>query len=142
MQKTSLMVTFGGWGWREKQEHILQKQSPGYVLQKRCSTIFGKLFLKKFEAVGLQLYFKRGSCIVFFCGMFKTLQNCFFTVHLLLVNLKEILEKAMLKKPSLVRVKSHGFYRSLLQRNFIWFSLRKTFSLNLLLKSDFKRCLG
>ena len=46
------------------------------------------------------------------------------------------------KKPSFIRVKSHGFYKSLLQINFISFSSRKTFSLNLLLKSDFKRCLN
>ena len=54
----------------------------------------------------------------------------------------EVSEKTALKRPSLIRVKSHGFYRSLLQSNFISFSLRKTFSVNLLLKSDFKRCLG
>ena len=58
------------------------------------------------------------------------------------VNLRKISEKTTLKKPSLIRVKSHGFYRSLPLKNFISFSLRKTFSLNLLLKSDFKRCLG
>ena len=58
------------------------------------------------------------------------------------VNLGKILEKTTLKKPSLIRVKSHGIYRSLPLKNFISFSLRKTFSLNLLLKSDFKRCLG
>ena len=45
-QKTSLMVTFGGWGWRDKQKDILQKQSPGHVLQKRCSRIFGKFYRK------------------------------------------------------------------------------------------------
>ena len=58
------------------------------------------------------------------------------------VNLRKNLEKTSLKKPSLINDKSYGFYRSLLQRNFISFSLRKTFSLNLLLKSDFKHCLG
>ena len=52
------------------------------------------------------------------------------------VNLRKISEKTTLKKPSLIRVKSHGFYRSLLWRNYISFSLRKAFSLNLLLKSD------
>ena len=57
-------------------------------------------------------------------------------------NLRKNSEKTTLKKPSLIRVKSHGFYRSLPLKNFISFSLRKTFSLNLLLKSDFKRCLG
>ena len=54
----------------------------------------------------------------------------------------EKLKKNYLKKSSLIRVKSHRFYRSLLPKNFISFSLRKTFSLNLLLKSGFKRCLG
>ena len=55
------------------------------------------------------------------------------------VNLRKVSEKATLKKLSLIRVKSHQFYGSLRQRNLIFF---KTFSLNLLLKSDFKRCLA
>ena len=38
------MVTFCGWGWREKQKDILQKQSPGRVLQERSSKIFGKAY--------------------------------------------------------------------------------------------------
>ena len=59
--------------------------------------------------------------------MFKTLQNW-----------GKFQKKTTLKQPSLIRVKSHGFYTSLLQRNFISLSLKKTFSLNLLLKSDFK----
>ena len=42
-------------------------------------------------------------------------------------------KKTTLKKPSLIRVKPHGFYRSLPQRNFISFSLRKTFFLTQLL---------
>ena len=36
--------------------------------------------------------------------------------------------KTTLEKPNLIRVKYHGLYRSLLQRNFISFSLRKTFT--------------
>ena len=28
------MVTFGGWGWRDKQKDILQKESPGHVCKK------------------------------------------------------------------------------------------------------------
>ena len=40
------MVTFRGWGWREKQEDILQKQSFGRVLQERYSKIFGKAYRK------------------------------------------------------------------------------------------------
>ena len=81
------MVTFCGWGWREKQKDILQKQSPGRVLQERCSKIFGKayrkisvqeLFLKKFQDVGLQLYLKRGSCIVFFLWNFQNSSEQFF----------------------------------------------------------------
>ena len=51
------------------------------------------------------------------------------------VNLRKILEKTPLKKSSLIRVKSHEFYRSLLQRYFISFSSRKTFSLRLFYKS-------
>ena len=57
------------------------------------------------------------------------------------VNLGNISENTTLKKLSLIRGKSLGFYRLLLKRKFISFSLRKTFSLNLLLKSNFKRCL-
>ena len=45
--------------------------------------------LKKFERknfkknynVSLQLYLKRGSCIGFFCEIFRTLQNSFFIVQ-------------------------------------------------------------
>ena len=40
------MVTFFDWGWREKQNDILQKESPGRVLQERCSKIFGKTYWK------------------------------------------------------------------------------------------------
>ena len=40
------MVTFCGWGWRKKQEDILQKHSSGCVLQERCSQIFGKAYWK------------------------------------------------------------------------------------------------
>ena len=58
------------------------------------------------------------------------------------VNLRKNLEKTDLKKISLIRVKSYGFYRSLLQKNFVSFSLRETFSISLLLKSDVKHCLG
>ena len=63
----------------------MQKQSPGRVLQERCSKIFGKAykktrvqetFLKKCQDVVLQLYLKRGSCIGF-----KTLQSSFFIVQ-------------------------------------------------------------
>ena len=36
---------------------------------------------KKFHDVGLQFYFKRVSCIGFFCEIFKTLQNSVFMVH-------------------------------------------------------------
>ena len=43
-QKTSLMLTFGAWGWLGKQKDILQKQSPGRVLQKKYSRIFGKFY--------------------------------------------------------------------------------------------------
>ena len=56
--------------------NILKKESSGRVLQKRCSRTFGKFyskapaqepfFKKKFQAVGLQLYFKRCLCIGFF----------------------------------------------------------------------------
>ena len=58
------------------------------------------------------------------------------------VNLRKISEKTTPKKPSFIRFKSHGFYRSLLQTSFISFSSRKTFPLKLFLKSDFKCCLG
>ena len=74
-QKASSMVIFGGWDWLGKQKDVLQKQPPGHVLQRRCSRIFGNFFSKtpvqepcfkkKFQAVGLQLYFKRGLCIGF-----------------------------------------------------------------------------
>ena len=40
------MVTFCGWGWRDKQNDILQKESPGHVLQERRSKIFGKTYWK------------------------------------------------------------------------------------------------
>ena len=40
------MVTFCGWGWRDKQKDILQKESPGRVLQERRSKIFGKTYWK------------------------------------------------------------------------------------------------
>ena len=40
------MVTFFDWGWREKQNDILQKESPGRVLQERRSKIFGKTYWK------------------------------------------------------------------------------------------------
>ena len=36
------MVTFCDWGWRDKQRDILQKESPGRVLQERCCKMFGK----------------------------------------------------------------------------------------------------
>ena len=45
-EKTSSVVTFCGWGWREEQKYILQKQSPGRVLQERSSKIFGKAYRK------------------------------------------------------------------------------------------------
>ena len=58
------MVTFDGWGWREKQKDNLQKQSPGRVLQERSSDIFGKTYRKAHvQDVRLQLYLKRGSSI-------------------------------------------------------------------------------
>ena len=83
MQKKSLMVTFGDWDWLGKHKNILQKQSHGRVLQKRIfSNFFSKapvqepFFRKKFQAVALQLYFKRGSCIGFlsvkYLGLFRT----------------------------------------------------------------------
>ena len=40
------MVTFCDWGWRDKQKDILQKESPGRVLQERRSKIFGKTYWK------------------------------------------------------------------------------------------------
>ena len=40
------MVTFFDWGWREKQNDILQKESPGRVLHERRSKIFGKTYWK------------------------------------------------------------------------------------------------
>ena len=40
------MATFCSWGWREKQKDISQKQSPGRVLEERCSKIFGKAYRK------------------------------------------------------------------------------------------------
>ena len=40
------MVTFCDWGWRDKQNDILQKESPGRVLQERCFKMFGKTYWK------------------------------------------------------------------------------------------------
>ena len=40
------MVTFCDWGWCDKQKDILQKESPGRVLQERCSEMFGKTYWK------------------------------------------------------------------------------------------------
>ena len=40
------MVTSCGWGWRDKQKDILQKESPGRVLQEMCSKIFSKTYRK------------------------------------------------------------------------------------------------
>ena len=68
-KETRWMVTFCGWDWREKQEDILQKQSLGRVLQKRCSKILDKVYRKtlakepflkkkKCQDVRLQLYLK------------------------------------------------------------------------------------
>ena len=34
------MVTFRAWGWREKQKDILERQSPGRVLQERSCKMF------------------------------------------------------------------------------------------------------
>ena len=67
------MVTFGGWGWRDKQKDILQKQSHGRDLQKRCSRLFGKFYRK--TAVQDPFLKKKFEAI-------KTFQNCFFIVHL------------------------------------------------------------
>ena len=102
------------------------------------------LFLKEvWSCRPATLFQKRLMYRFFFCEMFKTLQNRFFILHLRISGqFEKNFRKNYLKKSSLIRVKSHGFYRSLLLKNFISFSLRKTFSLNLLLKSDFKRCLG
>ena len=75
---------------------------------------------------------------VFFCKIFKTLQNCLFILHLRITafgQYEKNFRKNYLKKSSLISVKSHEFYRSLLLTNFISFSLWKTFSLNLLLKA-------
>ena len=55
-QKTKSMVTFYGWGWREKQEDILQKQSLGRIYKKdalkyltKCTEkhVYRSLFFKK-----------------------------------------------------------------------------------------------
>ena len=48
-KKTRSVVTFCGWGWCEKQKDILQKQSPGRVLQEWSSKIFGKAYRKTHE---------------------------------------------------------------------------------------------
>ena len=40
------MVTFFDWGWRDKQKDILQKETPGRVLQERRPKIFGKTYWK------------------------------------------------------------------------------------------------
>ena len=51
----------------------------------------GSLFFKeKFQYVDLQLYLKSGSCIGFFCEIYKFLQNC-FTPELLDLTLVEYL---------------------------------------------------
>ena len=56
-----------------KKKDILQKQSPGRILQERYSKIFGKAYRKtrtqepffQIRDAGLQIYLKRGSCIGF-----------------------------------------------------------------------------
>ena len=92
----------------------------------RPATLFQKRLIYRFFSV---------KCLRLFRTAFLQ-YTCFWLIW------EKFQKKTTLKKPNLSRVKSHGFYRSLLLRNFIWFSLRKTFSLNLLLKSDFKGCLG
>ena len=39
-------------------------------------------FKKKFQDVGLQLYLEKAHALVFFCEIFKFLQNRFFIVYL------------------------------------------------------------
>ena len=74
------MVTFCGWGWREKQKDILQMESLGGVLQERRSNIFGKTywktsaqrpFSKEVSGCRPDLYLKRGSCKGFFSVKFS-----------------------------------------------------------------------
>ena len=90
----------------------------------RPATLFQKRLMYRFFSV---------KCL----KLFRTAFLQYTCESLPLVNLRKISEKTTLKNPSLIRGKSHGFCRSLLQRNFISFSLiKKTFSLNLLIKSD------
>ena len=66
------MVTFSGWGWREKQKDICRSTHPDVFWKKRALKYLAKLtgkqtrvqelFLKKeIQDVGVQLYLKRGS---------------------------------------------------------------------------------
>ena len=49
-----------------------------YLTKLTGKQVYKSLFVKKFQDAGLQLHLKRGSCIDFFCEIFKTLQNSFF----------------------------------------------------------------
>ena len=72
--------------WQKK--NILQKESPGRVLQERCAKIFGKTYRKTREHEPFSknisgcwppiFFWKQPHAKVFFCDVFKTYQNSFF----------------------------------------------------------------
>ena len=88
------MVTFCDWGWHDKQKDILQKESPGRVLQDVfCKKIF-KIFGKTYWKTRLQRSFSKkvSGCRpaalfeerlvqrFFFCDIFKTSEQLFYSV--------------------------------------------------------------
>ena len=125
-------------------KRIFYRSNDPYMLcKKRRTRIFGKFYRKTHvqepifkRSLWLQVsnfFSKEAHVQVFFSEkclkLFKPAFLQYTCESLPLVNLNKISEKTTLKKPSLIRVKSRGFYRSLLQKKFISFSLRKTFSL-------------
>ena len=84
-QKTSSMVTFGDWGWRAKSYHpdvFCKKGALEYLANFLGKHLYKCLFLKEVSGCRPATLFQEAHAKYFFCEMFKTLQNCFFIVHL------------------------------------------------------------
>ena len=75
------MVTFCGWGWREKQKDILQERSSKIFRKayRKTRVQESQFFFFLNWAVGLQLYLKRGSCVCFFPWNFQNFSEQLFS---------------------------------------------------------------
>ena len=96
------MVTFCDWGWRDKQKDILQKESPGRVLQEKCSKIFGKTYWKirvqrpfSKNVSGCRpatLFEERLMQRFFFYDIFKTSEQLFYCIVHTWIDASDLIE--------------------------------------------------